>query len=186
MNRSYKLEGIIIKVNEIGEIDNRLTILSNYSGLVVVLAKGIRRINSRRSPHLDLINHINCYLYKGKSFDIVTDVSPIDHFSWLKTRFSRVVYAYKLIELVNRFLVPGEEQNDIFQRLLIDLHKLNSPQFINEAELTEDFANFLLWQLGFLPRDKKLTGLTLDKTVEELCERKIYSNLLISKLQRGL
>ncbi|OGG00927.1 DNA repair protein RecO [Candidatus Gottesmanbacteria bacterium RIFCSPHIGHO2_02_FULL_39_14] len=182
MIRSYKIECLVVRKNKIGETDNRLTVLSKDQGLMIVLARGIRKINSRRSPHLDLLNHVKLYLAKGKTFDIVTDVEPLNHFSELKTHLSRIACAYKMIELINKLLPEKEEQSLIFNRLLSDLHILNSAFTVDEIKLTEDFANFLLMELGFLPRDKKLVGRVLDTVLEEVCERKIQSNVLLSKL----
>src|SRR3989344_9631919 len=143
MIRSYKIECLVVRKNKIGETDNRLTVLSKDQGLMIVLARGIRKINSRRSPHLDLLNHVRLFLSKGKTFDIVTDVEPLCHFSLLKSHLSRIASSYKMIELINKLILAGEEQRLIFDRLLQDLGQLNSTLIVNEIKLTEDFANFL-------------------------------------------
>src|SRR3990167_4879731 len=120
MIKFSKIECIIIRKSKVGEADSCLTLLSKNQGILVVLGRGIRKINSRRSPHLDLLNHVRLFLSKGKTFDIVTDVEPLNHFSELKTHLSRIACAYKMIELINKLLPEKEEQSLIFNRLLSD------------------------------------------------------------------
>ncbi|PIZ97846.1 MAG: DNA repair protein RecO, partial [Candidatus Levybacteria bacterium CG_4_10_14_0_2_um_filter_35_8] len=54
---SYKTEGIVIKRRNLGEADKILTIFTKRYGKIQVKAPGIRKINSRRSPHVELLNY---------------------------------------------------------------------------------------------------------------------------------
>ena len=63
--RTHKTEGIIIKRRNYGEADRILTVFTKYNGKIQVKATGIRRIPSRRSAHVELLNYSVLNLYKG-------------------------------------------------------------------------------------------------------------------------
>ncbi|OGG03342.1 DNA repair protein RecO [Candidatus Gottesmanbacteria bacterium RBG_16_37_8] len=182
MIRTYRIEGVVIRKDKMGEADYRLTVLSKNSGKLVIIAKGVRKITSRKAPHLDLLNHLKLFLAKGKTFDILTDVEAIDNFSFLKTHLSRIAVSFKMIELVNRLIPEREEHTQIFGRLLSDFHLLNKHIKLDETKITDDFANYLLWQSGYLPQDQRLAGIKLERFLEDVCERTIKSNILLTKL----
>jgi DNA repair protein RecO (recombination protein O) len=48
----YIAEGIILKRRNLGETDRILTVFSRQYGKIKILAKGVRKINSRRSGHI--------------------------------------------------------------------------------------------------------------------------------------
>ncbi|MBI4096902.1 MAG: DNA repair protein RecO, partial [Candidatus Levybacteria bacterium] len=53
--RTFRTEGIIIKRKNFGEADRILTVFTKEYGKLQVKAKGIRRIPSRRSAHVELV-----------------------------------------------------------------------------------------------------------------------------------
>ena len=81
MLNSSKIDGVILKRSNFGEADKLVTIFSKQQGKIKVLAKGIRRIKSKRAPHLELFNYTTLILHHGKSFDIVTEAKIINDFS---------------------------------------------------------------------------------------------------------
>src|SRR3990167_3836469 len=78
--RIYKAQGIILARKNVGEADRVLTVFTNEYGKVRVIAKGIRRINSRRSPHLEVFNHVGLMIRHGKAMDSVTEAETIESF----------------------------------------------------------------------------------------------------------
>ena len=61
--RTYKIEGIVLRRRNLGEADRILTVLSRESGKISIKAPGVRRIPSRRSSHVELLNHSKFTLY---------------------------------------------------------------------------------------------------------------------------
>ena len=64
MSRAYKTEAIIIKRRNFGEADRILTILTKNYGKIQVRAPGVRKITSRRSSHIELLNFSSLTLYR--------------------------------------------------------------------------------------------------------------------------
>ncbi|MBI2622470.1 DNA repair protein RecO, partial [Candidatus Microgenomates bacterium] len=71
--RSYRAEGIILKRTNFGEADRFLTVFSKRHGKIKILAKGVRRITSRRGPNIELFNLATLYIHKGRHLDILTE-----------------------------------------------------------------------------------------------------------------
>ena len=46
-----KLQGFVLKRTNYGEADKILTVFTKERGKIKVLAKGVRKIKSRRAPH---------------------------------------------------------------------------------------------------------------------------------------
>ena len=55
--RSFKTEGIVIKRRNFNEADRIITVFSKRNGKINIKASGVRKITSRRSPHLELLNY---------------------------------------------------------------------------------------------------------------------------------
>ncbi|EKD66911.1 MAG: DNA repair protein RecO, partial [uncultured bacterium] len=73
----YRVSAFILRRSNVGEADKILTIFSKKIGKLRVIAKGIRKISSRRGPHVDLFNEVSMMLHHGKTMDIVTEVTTI-------------------------------------------------------------------------------------------------------------
>ena len=61
--RNFKTEGIIIKRRDYGEADRILTVMTREYGKLKIKAKGVRKITSRRSAHIELLNHTVFYIF---------------------------------------------------------------------------------------------------------------------------
>ena len=56
MRRTYKTEGIILKRINFGEADRILTSYTKHFGKISLLAKGVRKITSRKGGNIELFN----------------------------------------------------------------------------------------------------------------------------------
>src|SRR6185503_12559780 len=99
--RNFKTEGIIIKRRNFKDADRILTVLTRDHGKISVRAAGIRRIPSRRSPHVELLNHCVLTLYQGHAFPVLTEAQTIEAFSPLKEDLHKIGLAYHLCELID-------------------------------------------------------------------------------------
>jgi len=176
--RGYRVEGIIIKRINCGEADKILTIFTLQRGKICCLAKGIRKICSRRAPACELFNKISAYIIKGRTLDLVAEVKTLTQFSNLSKKLRFVSSAYYLVELVERLTAENQENWLIYSLLSKALEKVNQGEGFSE----EDFVRFqkeLLVNLGFgLPY--KISKATLDNHIETILDRKINSNGFIN------
>lgn len=183
ITRTYKAEAIVLKRRNFGEADRILTALSKDFGKIQVKAPGVRRIPSRRSSHVELLNLSQLTLYKGsKTFmPIVTQAQTLEDFSLIKNDLGKIGYAYYICELINGLCPDNQENREVFFLLKNVLTKLSSDE--NSGELVSCFEKELLRTLGFWREAELLEAPAFAKTtagkqdsrivMERLLERKL-------------
>lgn len=147
----FKTEGVILKRKDFGEADRLLTVFSLSRGKISVLAKGVRRITSRRGGNVELLNRVQIFLYPGKNLLILTEASALNTFEKLKMDLTLSTYAFHIIELVDKLTAENQENRFLYESLVSVLNKIESnPRqiFIRAFEVK------LLSNLGFWSTDQ--------------------------------
>lgn len=180
--RNFKTEGIIIRRHNFRDADRILTVLTPNHGKIAVRASGIRRIPSRRSPHVELLNHCVLTLYSARGFPILTEALTIDSFAGIKEDLPKIGLAYHLCELVDGLCPENQENPAVFNLLKVTLTRLSIEGDANR--LVNNFQTELLQLLGFWNKQEFLTErVDLDNFVENILERKLKSKAIFTKLQ---
>src|SRR3989338_10556742 len=103
-------EGLRLKMSNFGEADRVITVLTDRFGKISVVAKGVRRITSRRSGNVELLNRVKLHLFKAKNYTL-TEAESIETFAKIKENLTLSTTAFHVIELVDR--LTREEQKNI-------------------------------------------------------------------------
>jgi DNA repair protein RecO (recombination protein O) len=178
--RTFKIEGIVIKRKNFQESDKIVTVFSKEKGVIRLKAPGVRKITSRRSPHIELFNHCKFTLYQGKSIAILTEIEPIENFKNFKKDLKRVGIAYHLSELIEG-LCPENQQNlAIFDLLLSTFNKLSNEE--NLDKLIYDFEIKLLTLLGYHKKSMSLEKIDTIGKIEEILERRLKTKQILPQL----
>lgn len=175
MSRSYKTEGIIIKRRNVGETDKILTIFTKHYGKIRVIAKGIRKINSRKAGNLELFNYCSFVIAEGRNFDIIMEVKPINIFSSWRKSLKKVGLAYYFAELVDKLTGERQANKAVFELLKNFLNKLG--QFTGDfLLLMRTFEENILVNLGFgvPPHLQNYKG-SLKSYIEAIAEKEIHT-----------
>lgn len=122
--RNIRTEGIVIKRRNYGEADRILTVLTRDFGKITIKAKSVRKITSRRSAHIELLNHTALHLYKKDSFMILTEAKMLEDFSVIKQDFNKVGLAYHFCELVDSLCPENQENGNVYRLLRKTLDQL--------------------------------------------------------------
>jgi DNA repair protein RecO (recombination protein O) len=122
--RHFRTEGIIIKRKNLGEADRLLTVFTKDYGKMQVKAAGVRKITSRRSAHIELLNHASLSLYKGHISPVLTEVKLIDDYAAIKADFNKIGLAYHLCELIDGLCPDNQEHMKVFYLLKNTLQQL--------------------------------------------------------------
>ncbi len=180
MGRTYKTEGVILKRINFGEADKILTIYTKHYGKISALAKGIRRLTSRKGGNLELFNQTTLFLAKGKNLDIITEAQVKNSFDKLKKDFKKVCLAYHFCELVDKLTAKNQENRRLFDLFVNTLEGLSQKAEAPE-ELVIKFELSLLAVLGFgAPKDKSQESLRI--FIENIIEKKFKSRKIFKKL----
>lgn len=124
--RGFKTEGIILNRRNFGEADRILTVFTLHKGKVSVLARGVRKITSRRAGNVELLNRVQMYLYPGKNFLILTEATSLDTYQRLKEDLTLSTYAYHIIELISKLTAENQENPLLYSNLLEVLARLSA------------------------------------------------------------
>lgn len=150
--RGFKTEGIILKRRNFGEADRILTVFTPSKGKISVLAKGVRRIKSRRAGNVELLNRAVMYLHQSKGMPILTEAQTLASSQKIKEDLTLSTYAYHLIELVDKLTAENQENRILYEHLVEVLKRLErKPRQILirafEAKILSNlgFANFQLY-----------------------------------------
>lgn len=146
---TYSAEAVVLRRANFGEADQVVTLLTQFQGKVSAVAKGVKKIGSRKGGNLDLLNHVKAYLAEGKNLDIITEVELVSAYPKLKSDLEKISIAYQIVELVNEFLTEHQENQAVFRMTVATLELLETttkPELVLRA-----FQLKLLHELGFLP-----------------------------------
>ncbi len=152
MIRNFSSEGLIIKHKNIGEADKIITIFSKREGRSSVIAKGVRKVSSRRAGSLELLNQVKFYAAGNSKLPVLTEVSSINSFKSIKEDLQKLSLSYLLLELINQFLPEGQENDKLFNELILFLSAINkSKNSERDKVLAASFQIKLLRETGYLP-----------------------------------
>src|SRR5207248_6928436 len=83
----YKEQGIVLRSVKLGEADKIVTILTQGSGKVRGVAKGIRRTQSKFGARLEPFTHVSLLMYRGRHLDTITQAEILTPFIALRSDF---------------------------------------------------------------------------------------------------
>lgn len=118
--RSFRASAVVLRHTDWGEADRLLTLYTRDQGIVRALAKGARKVTSRKAGHLQPFTHITVQLAKGRDLLIVTQVETVNAFLPLHDDLVKTGYAAYVVELLLRFSYEGEGADPSIFRLLVD------------------------------------------------------------------
>jgi len=142
--------GIIIHQVRFGEADKFVKILTQNHGLVDVVAKGARRLTSKKSSHLDNLNLIRFSTNRGNSPQYLSQVEAIEGYPKIKSDLHKVRTCFYLTEIMHHTLVEAQPDEDLyyqFKKFLELLNDLDNDE--SSRQQAVDFQLFLIDHLGF-------------------------------------
>jgi DNA repair protein RecO (recombination protein O) len=118
--RSFRASAVVVRHGDWGEADRLLTLYTREQGMVRVVAKGARKITSRKAGHLQPFTHVSVQLAKGRDLLIVTQAETINAFLPLHDDLTKTSHAAYVVELLYRFSYEEEGGNPTLFRLLTE------------------------------------------------------------------
>lgn len=208
----YGTEGIIVKRKNFGEADRLLTVVTPFKGRIKVVAKGVRRITSRRGGNVEMLNKVKLHIFQGKGMPVLTEAESLETFPKIKNDLIMSAYASHLAELADRLLPEDQSNPSAYNLLLVALTLLetNPRQIFIRAYEVKLLTVLGFWSLSEMGvrgdikdiLDKiqrysweEIERMELDKTqaleverilryyIEKILEGKLKSLEMISKLK---
>jgi DNA repair protein RecO (recombination protein O) len=171
--RTYKTEGFVIKRRNFLEADRILTVFTKKHGKIEVKAPGVRKITSKRSGHVELLNYSLFSIYQAKNLPILTEVECIEAHASLKKDLDNISSLYYICELVDGLCPENQENHDVFELMGKTLQAFKKTS--DWKKLIDEFEIKLLIALGYYRIDHEIAKVDRTVLIERILERKLKS-----------
>jgi DNA repair protein RecO (recombination protein O) len=149
--RSVRVDAVVLRHSDYGEADRILTLYTRQLGKARAIAKGARKMASRKAGHIEPFTHVKLQLAKGRDVLIVTQAETVDAYLPLRDDLILTSHASYMLELLDRFTYVDETENSSIFRLLTEsLSRLASNHDI--WLVIRYYEMRLLDHLGFRPQ----------------------------------
>ena len=107
-------EVIILETKPFFEYDKRCVCFSKNIGKIVCLAKYAAKASKKKVWSLEPLTIASLTLFKGKSFQIITNYSVTNHFQNIRTSFNHLQYALFFMHIIKKCIYEQQENTDLF------------------------------------------------------------------------
>lgn len=149
MIRQKKAEGIILYKKNILKDDKLICLFSKEFGKMILIAKGIRKITSKRQSHLETGNYIKCVFQSKDHYNYLQETEICFGFSKIKQSCLKLDLLYNIFFVLNKILPENVEEKKVFDFTLNNLKKMNNQKCLSELSL-EKYLSQILIDLGFI------------------------------------
>ncbi|MFB3737746.1 MAG: DNA repair protein RecO [Candidatus Velamenicoccus archaeovorus] len=147
----YKEQGVVLRSVKLGEADKIVTVMTQGSGKVRAVAKGIRKTTSRFGARLEPFTHVSLMVYRGRgSLDTISQAEIIDPFRAVRDDLERFAAGETMLEAVDKVAEEHERNLRLFLLLIQGLRALDARP-ADPAAVAESFLLRLLSLSGFHP-----------------------------------
>jgi DNA repair protein RecO (recombination protein O) len=136
------VEAVIISHKDFGEADRLVTLFSREVGKIRGMAKGVRKMGSRKAAYLEPFMHSRVVLAKGKTFWILTQADGIKQYVSIPESLEKTGRAAYVVELAERFTVEEEPSPQLFNLIIDTLDRIDAS--------ADTFAPTLFFELCIL------------------------------------
>jgi DNA repair protein RecO (recombination protein O) len=119
--RSFRVEAVVLRHADWGEADRLLTLYTRERGKVRAIAKGARKIRSRKAGHLEPFTRVTLQLARGHDLFIVTQADTVDAYLPIHENLVKTSQAAYVVELIDRFTYEDDAENYGIFRLLTEV-----------------------------------------------------------------
>jgi DNA repair protein RecO (recombination protein O) len=167
-DRLYRTEGIVIRRRDQGEADRVLTLCTPL-GKIEAIAKGARKVRSRKAGHVELFTRSNFVIARVRnSWDIVSQAETVESHALLRSDLLRGAYARYAIELLDGFFAQKEGDQtllDLLDHALSRLCQSDDPNLVIRF-----YEQHLLRLAGFRPELNVCAGEHKERRPLQPCE----------------
>lgn len=127
LEHSFHAEAVVLRHNDWGEADRILLLYTREMGKLRVVAKGVRKIRSRKAGHLEPFTRVRLYLARGRDMPIVTQAETVEAYQPLREALILTGYAAYIVELLDRFTYEEGSNHFVYNLITDSLARLAGP-----------------------------------------------------------
>ncbi len=145
---TWRTEGIVLRVRNLGEADRLVTLYTKERGKLSATARGARRIRNRLLSPTQVFTHGRYLIFKGKNLHNIGQAEIIHSRQALREDLDKMAYASYVTELVDA-LTAEEDPTDTLFPLLAGTLSLGEKGRFDLA--VRAFEIRLMRELGYEP-----------------------------------
>lgn len=168
-------EAIVLRKRELLHKDMIVTLFSREMGKLGAIAKGIKKITSRRAPHLQTGNLVKLQLNRSHETHYIQSTELISGFTGIKDSPEKTSHMYFIFFILDRLLPEGQPEEGpyvLIKNFLVTLARSES----FESEDVKNYLFRLLFHLGYVQEHKSLKELI--RLTEEIIHEKIPYHII--------
>jgi DNA repair protein RecO len=173
MTKTYQIEAVVLSRRDYGEADRIITLFTKQRGKLTLLAKGVRKLSSKRLGSLEMGTLIKAMAIHGRSMDILSQTVILSSYPSLKQDLSSITRLYQLLEVVDKLTGEDQEHPQVYQVLVDTLARLNLP-IISPKQCLLDAFRQIVTELGF-ETGQAIPELNLKARIETVADRPLKS-----------
>jgi DNA repair protein RecO (recombination protein O) len=166
IDRIRKVTAIVIAHAEYGEADRFVRIFTLENGKLNTLAKGVRKIQSRKAAHLEPFTHSALVLARGQSFWIITQAETLNAFTGIHDDLKKTTDAAYVLELVDKIAGENHPEPGLYRLLLDTLKRIEAAsdtfnalryfefRFLDTAGFRPELTNCVACKKPIQPEDQ--------------------------------
>src|SRR3989339_979947 len=140
---------IVLSRRDFREFDQMISVYTKERGKLNLLARGVKKIISKNSAHLEPFSLVDIEIARGKEIDHLTKVVPINYFSNIRADFQKSLAAGFVASTTDKLIHTNEPDKRIFDLLNRWLDFVNLHSTICNLQLVDDYIVKLLNCLGY-------------------------------------
>jgi len=161
------MQAIVLSRRDFRESDQIISLYTLEKGKQEVLARGVKKITSKNSAHLEPFSFVDIEIVPGKEIDHLTKVQPINYFSDIRKDLQKSLSASYVVGLTDKLVHSGEYDERIFSLLREWLEVMNNLEYFNIV-FVDCYIVILLYNLGFDIALSEIKNSELQKKLEFL------------------
>lgn len=170
MRKKIVVEAFVLRKKSLLNKDILVTFFTRERGKLTVIAKGARKITSRRLSYLDTGNLVEAVLTSDKrNFFYLASINLISGFLMIKRRKEKYNSFYRSLYLIDKLIPEGQVEENCYREFKFFLFSL-AKEMINTRKERLFFSR-ILRMLGYINSSFRNKNLSLK--IEEIINQKL-------------
>lgn len=125
--RSMRVEALVLRHSDWGEADRILSLFTREQGKIRAVAKGVRKLHSRKAGHVEPFTRVTLQLARGRDLWILTQAETVDAYLLIRDDLVRMSYASFVLELLDRFTYDEGANLPLYTLITDTLQRIAEP-----------------------------------------------------------
>jgi DNA repair protein RecO (recombination protein O) len=147
--RVFRTEAVVLRRIDLGEADRLVVAYAPDHGKMRLVAKGVRRLKSRKAGHLEPFTRVRLLVARGRELNVITQAESLETFGALRRDLQRLGEASYVVELIDRFTLDEAGSRETYGLLIDTLTRLAEGR--PGAAVLRFFELRLLEEMGYRP-----------------------------------